>query len=81
MANEKKQSQHVVPNSNGGWSVKKSNSTKSTATYKTQGEAIVRATEIAKNQKTELFVHRQDGTIRNRNSYGNDPNPPKDKRP
>ena len=41
----------------------------------------MRATEIAKNQNTELFVHRQDGTIRNRNSYGNDPNPPKDKRP
>jgi len=39
----------------------------------TQREAIDVATQIARNQQAELFVHGQDGKIRNRNSYGNDP--------
>lgn len=40
------------------------------------GEA---AKAIAKNQGSEVIIHREDGTIREKNSYGNDPNPPKDK--
>ncbi|HEO6598511.1 TPA: DUF2188 domain-containing protein [Streptococcus agalactiae] len=43
----------------------------------TQAEAIKVATEIAKNQSSELFIHRPNGQIRERNSYGNDPFPPK----
>ncbi|WP_152652322.1 MULTISPECIES: DUF2188 domain-containing protein [Streptococcus] len=42
-----------------------------------QAEAIKIATEIAKNQSNELFIHRPNGQIRERNSYGNDPFPPK----
>ena len=34
-------------------------------------------TEAAKKSKSELFVHGRDGRIRERNSYGNDPYPPK----
>lgn len=44
----------------------------------TQQEAIQRATNIARNQNLELFVHRKDnGQIRERNSYGKDPFPPR----
>jgi uncharacterized protein YdaT len=42
----------------------------------TQQEAIERAKEIAKNNQSELIIHRKDGTIREKNSYGNDPYPP-----
>lgn len=35
--------------------------------------------EIAKKLEAELSVHRKDGVIKEKNSYGNDPNPPKDK--
>lgn len=71
-----KPGQHVVP-SKAGWSVRKAGASKASGTYSTQSEAIRRATEIAKNQKTEVYVHGRDGRIRERNSYGNDPYPPK----
>jgi len=71
-----KKTQHVVP-SGKKWSVRSSGSARATKTYDTQKEAINRATEIARNNKTELYIHGRDGRIRERNSYGNDPHPPK----
>jgi len=68
--------QHVVPNG-GKWSVRKAGSERASGTFDTQNEAINAATRIAKNQRTELYVHGQDGRIRDRRSYGNDPYPPK----
>ena len=43
----------------------------------TQFEAINLARDIAENQQSELFIHNRQGQIRERNSYGNDPYPPK----
>lgn len=43
----------------------------------TQREAIGIARGIAQNQKTEMLIHGENGRIRERNSYGNDPHPPK----
>ena len=71
-----KTGQHVLPNP-GGWSVKRSGAKRATKVFETQGEAIAAAREIAQNQKTELYIHRKDGRIRERNSYGSDPFPPK----
>lgn len=64
--------QHVVPNG-GKWSVRKAGSSRASGTYGTQKEAIAAGTKIAKNQGTELYIHRENGRIRERNSYGNDP--------
>jgi len=73
-----KDSQHVVSNSSkGGWDVKKSGSDRASKHFDTQKEAIDWAKSRAKNQKTELYVHGKDGKIREKNSYGNDPHPPK----
>jgi hypothetical protein len=69
--------QHVTPDPNGGWQVKGAGNTKATAHTATQAEAIDIAMNIAKNQHSELFIHGKDGRIRERNSYGNDPYPPK----
>ncbi|MDT2737933.1 DUF2188 domain-containing protein [Enterococcus pseudoavium] len=69
--------QHVTPNGNGGWQVKAAGGSKATAHFDTQAEAIARATQISKNQGSELFIHGKNGQIRERNSYGNDPFPPK----
>ncbi|QCI94639.1 DUF2188 domain-containing protein [Novosphingobium sp. EMRT-2] len=71
-----KKGQHVVPSS-GGWSVKKAGASRASSTHATQQEAIAAATQIAKNQRTELYIHGRDGRIRERNSYGNDPHPQK----
>jgi ferredoxin-thioredoxin reductase catalytic subunit len=53
---------------------------KVTSTHDTQAQAIQRAKEIAINQHSEVVIHRPDGTIRDKDSYGNDPCPPKDKK-
>jgi hypothetical protein len=71
-----KKGQHVVPGEH-GWSVRKAGSSRATGVYATQAEAIDAATRIARNQQTEVYVHGRDGRIRERNSYGNDPMPPR----
>lgn len=67
-----KKNQHVVPR-NVGWAVVGASNSKATIITKTQREAIVKATNIAKNQKSELLIHGTNGKIREKNSYGNDP--------
>ena len=68
--------QHVVPNGS-KWSVRRSGSERASGTFDTQAEAVRRGKELAKRQQTELYIHGSDGRIRERNSYGNDPYPPK----
>lgn len=71
-----KKNQHVVPHPD-GWAVKGAGNSKATKVTDTQSEAIEVAKEIAKNQDSELLIHGKNGRIRDRNSYGNDPHPPK----
>lgn len=68
--------QHVVPHGK-DWAVKGAGNNKATHITETQSKAIELAKEIAQNQQSELFVHNRQGQIRERNTYGNDPNPPK----
>lgn len=72
-----KKNQHVVPLGN-GWAVKREGSKRFTIITETQKDAITVARGIAKNNKTELVIHGKDGKIRDRDSYGSDPYPPKD---
>lgn len=69
--------QHVTPHPNGGWQVKGEGNSKATHVTGTQKEAISKGNEIAKNQNSEIFIHGKNGQIRERNSHGNDPFPPK----
>lgn len=71
-----KPGQHVVPDG-GKWAVRKSGSSRASRVFDTQKDAVESARELAKKQKTELYVHGRDGKIRQRDSYGNDPHPPK----
>ena len=67
--------QHVVPH-NGSWAVRGAGNERVTRTAETQSQAIQIAREIAVNQGSEMLIHRPNGQIRERNSYGNDPFPP-----
>ncbi|WP_223702159.1 DUF2188 domain-containing protein [Sutcliffiella deserti] len=69
--------QHVTPHPNGGWQVRGSGNSKATSRHDTQKDAIDAARNIAKNQESELIIHRSNGRIRDKDSYGNDPYPPK----
>jgi hypothetical protein len=75
-----KVTKHVVPNPSGGWSVKNSGATRASKVFDTQQQAITYGRDAAKKTGTELYVHGRDGTIKNKNSYGNDPMPPRDKK-
>ena len=65
-------SHHVVPHGQ-NWAVKKSGSSKPIAVVPTQKDAINIARPISKNQESELFIHRPNGQIRDRDSHGHDP--------
>lgn len=69
--------QHVTPHTGGGWQVKGAGNSKATVVTTTQKEAIAKAKSIATSQKSEVVIHGTDGKIREKNSYGNDPYPPK----
>ena len=71
-----KRNQHVVPHSD-GWAVRGAGSQRASSIHRTQREAIDSGREIARNQRTELLIHGRDGRIRERDSHGNDPFPPK----
>jgi hypothetical protein len=75
-----KPSKHVIPNAGGGWAVKNSGAVRASRTFNTQSEAIAYGRNAAKSAHSELYVHGRDGTIKNKNSYGNDPFPPRDKK-
>jgi hypothetical protein len=71
--------QHVVK-ADEGWGVRGAGNERLTSTHKTQTGAIKAARDIAINQKSEVVIHGLDGKIRDKDSYGDDPHPPKDKR-
>lgn len=71
-----KKNQHVVPNGN-NWAVKGEGNNKNARNTQTQKEAIDIARTIARKEQSELVIHGKNGQIRQKDSYGNDPFPPK----
>ena len=69
--------QQVTPHPAGGWQVKGEGNSKATVRTSTQKEAIDRARAISKNQGSELVIHRLNGMIRDKDSHGRDPFPPR----
>lgn len=69
--------QHVVPYEN-KWAVRGAGNSRVTSDHRTQRAAINAARRIAINQQSEVVIHGQDGKIRDKDSYGHDPCPPRD---
>lgn len=83
MASPKKgPSLHVVPAKSqpGKFVVKEAGNPKPITRPATQGASIDKAIPKARQNQSEVVIHRRDGTIRDSDSYGRDPNPPRDKR-
>lgn len=69
---------HTVPNPGGkGWVNKVGGDVASR--HRTKDNAVERGREIARDNRGEHAIHNKDGQISQKNSYGNDPNPPRDK--
>ncbi|KAA9239230.1 MULTISPECIES: DUF2188 domain-containing protein [Aerococcus] len=69
--------QHVTPKGE-KWQLIGAGNKRATKFFDTQAQAAKYGREVAKHQKSELLIHRKDGKIRSKDSYGNDPFPPKD---
>jgi hypothetical protein len=78
-SNNMNKNQHVVKHPE-GWAVKGAGNEKATKVTPTQKEAIDVAKGIAKNQHSEVVIHGENGKIRDKDSYGNDPSFIKDKK-
>lgn len=72
----KKQNIDVSPKGE-NWQVKKHNASRASKTFDTQKEAIDYGRDLAKKNKSELYIKNRQGKIRDANSYGKDPYPPK----
>ena len=71
-----KKNQHVVPHPS-GWAVKGAGNSRASSIHGTQRGAIAAARETAIRQRSEMLIHGENGRIRERNTYGDDPFPPK----
>jgi hypothetical protein len=63
---------HVVPHGN-NWAVRRECSERVSKIVETQREAIDWARPVSRREEGELFIHRPNGQIRDRDSHGNDP--------
>jgi hypothetical protein len=68
---------HVVP-AGTKWAVKAAGITTPSSMHRTQHAAEQAARRLAKQNQSELVIHRPNGQIRDKDSYGNDPSPPRD---
>lgn len=60
---------HVIPNSKGGWSVRQTGASRAGKIFTTQADAIDYARVKARKEKTDLYVHGRDGSVREKNSF------------
>ena len=72
----KKPPVHTVPHDD-GWANRREGSDRVNKIYPTKKEAQQAGRATAKREGTEHLIHNRDGKIGERNSYGNDPHPPK----
>ena len=59
------------------WALRGEGNSRKTRITQTQREAIEIARTIARKEQSELVIHGKDGRIRQKDSYGNDPFPPR----
>lgn len=70
---------HTVYNSNRKmWETKKEGQAKPLASSRTKAVAEDKSVKEAKRAEAEHVIHNKDGKISDKDSYGRDPNPPKD---
>ena len=63
------------------WNVKDEGATRPTSTHRTQSDAVDAGRDRARDHRSELVIHDRNNRIRDKDSYGNDPHPPKDRKP
>jgi hypothetical protein len=77
MARRSSPNVHTTRHGNSSW--KNTQDGTRISTHRTQAAAIDRGKAEAKRDHVDHVVHGRDGKIRSKDSYGNDPNPPRDR--
>ncbi len=75
----KKRDIHVVPHQS-GWAAKREGTSRAGSVHHTQKQAIDAAKRTAKRERSEVVIHNRRGQIRDSDSYGSDPFPPRDRK-
>jgi hypothetical protein len=75
-----KRSHHVVPAIDGGWSVKKEGSERASKHFPTKEAAETWGRMQSIKDRSQLVIHRRDGTIAQKDSYGGNANPSRDQK-
>jgi len=70
---------HIVPHKD-GWAAKREGNKRATLVRPTKADALDKGRQLAKKDKVELVIHKRDGKIQDSDSFGRDPNPPRDKK-
>lgn len=70
---------HTVHSEN-GWTNRYENSNRALGYYDTKAEAQAAGRKKAIQNNSEHIIHGLNGRIQNKNSYGNDPFPPRDRK-
>lgn len=76
-------SRHATRNSSHkekAWSVRTSGSSRAGRVFHTKEEALGYARDVARKHGSELYVHRRDGLIMEKDSYSGELHPPRDRR-
>lgn len=72
-------SHHVVPAIDGGWAVKRYGADRASKHFRTKEDAESWGRTQSIKERSELVIHRRDGTIAEKSSYGHEPHPPRDR--
>jgi hypothetical protein len=72
----KKKPVHVTPRDD-GWAVMREGNQRASSVHSTQKEAEKAGRQAARKDQTEFYLHNRQGKVRERDSYGKDPYPPK----
>ena len=68
---------HVTKRPDGNWQAIGEGNSRASYVTKTQEQARLKAREQAIKNRSDVVIHGVNGKIRARDSYGNDPYPPK----
>ncbi|RNM14047.1 DUF2188 domain-containing protein [Nocardioides pocheonensis] len=74
---EKRKGVHITPRDDGQWNVIRDGAQRASSVHPTQADATDAGRATARREQTELYIHGRDNKIRDRDSYGGDPFPPK----
>jgi hypothetical protein len=70
----------VYDRERGMWETKVEKQEKPVASSHTKDAAMEKSVKLAKELEVEHVIHNKDGKISDKDSYGKDPNPPKDQK-